>query len=191
MMSGTIEKLKGISLGRKTMLVITVSVVVILLVMTFVVPDRTGQVRTDLVVGDYYIMDSSRFYITYLVEGIDGDTLTVSIDSVDKNDHTERLQEAVMSKDEYLSNIKFSEEIKDQSEIIGAVFYDTFAGHKFCRIYYNVMNAYHVGEYGVIYCCGIGGNFWMLHATSLLYGVDYSEEPPKPNIKIHEVIVVD
>jgi len=185
-MSGKVEAVGRKKRDRMVMLAITIAVVAILMILTIAVPDRTGQVRTDLQVGDYYAQDSNRYYITYVVKEVNGNDVTVTTNLFDKSSGIMTTDDTVMSKENYLSRILFSEEIRNNSDIIGTVFHDTIAGHRFCRIYYNVMNAYHVGEYGVIYAAGIGGNFWTLSATSLLYGVDHPVDPPEPKFKIRE-----
>ena len=53
---------------RLVILAITIIVVLVLSIFTFALPDREGQLRTDLVVGDYYVIESDRFVRAYIVE---------------------------------------------------------------------------------------------------------------------------
>ena len=179
------------SRSKTAVLAITVTVVAVLLILTFVVPDRTGQVRTDVEVGDYYVLDSNRYTVAYTVEEITEDGLVVEMNILDKVAGSSWLEKSQMSKEEFLERILFSGSISKNSVLTGVIYHETFTGHKFCHIYNSMMNEYHVGEYGVIFYSGIGGNFWTLTSTSLLYGIEHPEEAPMPSIRNEEAVSVD
>ncbi len=151
---------------RVVMLTVTVVVVIILLTMTFVVPDRQGQIRQDLQVGDFILFKSTTSHTQKLtITSIDGDNLTVDVLLNGSSSTVE------MSKAEFLSKIYFTEEMASRCKIVGDVDVNTITGHRFCTIYSSDMNnTYYVDEYKVIYYSGIGGNFWTLIDTTLIIG---------------------
>jgi len=175
-------EMNGRKFGRKDLMVaITATVVVILLILTFVVPDRTGQIRTDIVVGDYIILESDRFLVKYTVEEVKEDILVVEVYSYDLRTHAPTAETSDMTKEMFLELVYYPDEKLKMSEYEGAIFQETPLGSKLCQIYGMYMNTYHVDEYNVIYYSAIGGNFWFLKATSLIYGAD-ENNMPVPNV---------
>jgi len=162
---------------RMLLVAITVIVVVILLVLTFVVPDRNGMIRTDLEVGDYYVLESYRFADMYTIVGIDRDDLQVSVKHLDLSNMDTSEYTDSFTKDEFLSRVLFSDGMYQKAVYQGSTFQETPLGNKLCKILGVDLNEYNVDEYGVIYQSAIGGNFWRLTSTSLLYGADPSSMP--------------
>ena len=148
---------------KMALMAVTILIVATLLVMTFVIPDHEGKLREDLVVGDYITLKSDRFQTTYTIKEIDDNKLTVEVDvNGDKS-------ETIMTKEKFLSYVIFDEKQHPGYQTIGMVDYNSPFGHKLCYIYSNDLNSYRVGEYNIIYNSGIGGNFWKLMDTSLMY----------------------
>ena len=170
--------------GRKRVLVaITLAVVIVLAALTFVFPDRNGQIRTDLVVGDYFVLESNRFVTAYTIDEMDGDYLYVIVDSYEKETFSMTTDGSNMTKESFLRYVLFNERMYDLAVYTGSISQETPFGVKYCEIYKLGRNTYNIDEYGVIYSSAIGGNFWDLGATSLLYGMDYPPVAPMPSAK--------
>ena len=164
--------------GRKfdkkmAMLAITIIVVVVLSTFTFIIPDRDGHIRTDLVVKDYYTLESDRYVTSYVITDIQDETLIVYVQTFDKNSQTEKYDYCTYSKEDFLCKVLFTDDYYHDYYFQGAIFHDTPYGSRLCKIQGVGLNSYHVDEYGVIYYSGIGGNFWDLRETSLLIGSGY------------------
>lgn len=162
---------------RLVILAITIIVVLVLSIFTFVLPDREGQLRTDLVVGDYYVIESDRFVRAYIVEEVYDDGLLVTVKSQDKGSGAIDSDTYMMTKDDYLFNIYFDKSDYNKVGYKGAVYLDTPFGIKLCKIFVVNLNSYDVDEYGVVYSSAIGGVFWNLSSTTLLIGLKASSEP--------------
>ncbi len=157
--------------GRKIALIaVTAAVAVILSSLVFVFPDRNGQMRLDLAPGDFYILDSDRYTMLYEIEEITEEGLSVSVVSYEKMTERRTDMKTIMTETEFLNRVYFSEKMRQDSVFIRAVSLRTEFGYEFCKIYNLGMNVFDVGEYNVIYRSGIGGVFWMLVSTSLIYG---------------------
>ena len=162
---------------RLVILAITIIAVLVLSIFTFAVPDREGQLRTDLVVGDYYVLESDRFVKAYIVEEVYDDGLLVTVKCQDKGSGSIDSDIDMMTKDDYLHNIYFDRSAHNNVGYSGAVYLDTPFGIKLCKIFIVNLNSYDVDEYGVVYSSAIGGVFWTLSSTTLLIGLKASSEP--------------
>jgi hypothetical protein len=138
---------------RKLYAVVAIAVVLVMLLMTVVLPDEQGQLRTDLQVGDYYVLADTRNSIqyTYKITAIDGDTLTVSVTS----QHSSETDE--MSKAEFLSQIYASDELLKDGEEIAIAVVDTPIGNALCHAYRIHLSTYLVDEHHIIYYSMKGG----------------------------------
>ena len=84
-----------------TLVVVAVTTIVIT-TLVFAFPDTSGELRTDLAVGDFYELTGDQHVTTYTITEIDGDDYTVHVVQQGKGsrDYTE-----VMSKDKFLSQV--------------------------------------------------------------------------------------
>ncbi len=156
-------------IARRKKIIMTIAVIsaLFLLTLTYITPDREGTLRTDLQVGDYYELSNYTYTMRYTIMEMDGDHLMVEQKTDNGIDRTME-----MTKDEFLSNIYFSSEMKEKCTDIGVKEEFTLWGNKTCTLYWFNLNMYHVDEYGIIYGSEIGGVFMRLSSTSLIYGIE-------------------
>ena len=177
-------RLKGAigSEGKKldwkiALMAVTIIVVLILGALTFAFPDRGWEIRTDLEVGDYYILWSERYETIYTIKGVDGDDYIVEIAVCDNKTGETTVEEDHLTKKSFLDKVLYGDRFED-SEYTGAIYLHSFYGSTFCKIYGNDLNKYYVDEYGVIYFSSVGGYFFYLAKTSLFYGDNQSDYEP-------------
>ncbi len=155
---------------RIVLLAIALFAVIIISTFTFAIPDRNWQIRTDLVVGDYYTLESDRYVEIREVVEINDDLLVVKVTAYNVQTKETRMDEVTQTKQLYLNGILLNDQIYDSANVLGVLFKDTNYGSKFCKIYALNLNKYYTDEYSVIYYSSIGGNYWSLADTSLFIG---------------------
>jgi len=143
---------------------IAVSAAVIMLLLTVVISDEQGQIRTDLQAGDYYTLEDLRVgeSYTYRIDSMDGDTLTVTVTSSKSTTTIEQ------TKEKFLSRVYASDDIIKNGEETAIGIVKTFAGDKLCHNYNLNLSSYLVDEYRVIYYSTEGGVPWRLVESSLI-----------------------
>ena len=151
---------------RLYIILLTIAVVsaISVAVMVFLVPDHRGELRTDLVVGDYYELKTMNHgSVVYTVKEIDGDTLSVEVSS---NQATNIVQ---MTRESFLKRIHMSPG-DDDTEIIGRTIMKTEFGDRVCSVLQNrhLLSAYWVDANGIIYETYAGGSVTLLTRTSLI-----------------------
>ena len=159
----------GMRVQTKTMMVaIALAVVVVLAALTFVIPDRYGELREDLVVGDYIVYKSDSYIESLeILEIADDGTLTV------RHYAGKETNIYQMSQETFLSKIKFDKRDHPGTQYVCLASLKSPVGNKLCSMYNYMLNNYLVDEYGVIYFQSLGGVYWTLVDTSLLYGITW------------------
>ena len=142
--------------------VVSVSTLIVASLILFV-PNHAGELRTDLEVGDYYVLymgnggGNTRYEITEIAE--DG---TLHVDVTTKSE----VRHQIMSSADFLINIKVPEGAK-KTENRRAVFQNE-SGMHLCYFYRMYLNAYWVDSHGVIYSSVISGVDIRLVSCSLI-----------------------
>ena len=147
-----------------TLVVVAVTTIVIT-ALVFAFPDTSGELRTDLAVGDFYELTGDQHVTTYTITEIDGDDYTVHVVQQGKGsrDYTE-----VMSKDKFLSQIYLRSRDNVPNSADSRMIINTSFGKVLCTLYNDsAMNSYWADGNDVIYRAFVGGVYWTLTETSL------------------------
>ena len=152
---------------RTAMVAIALAVLIIIAVFVVLIPDRVGEIREDLKVGDYYIYESQNYTMrNEILEFEENGDLKV-LHKVNEEEYVD-----TMTKEEFLGWIKYDKYDDPRIRFLGLANMDTVHGDKMCHIYSNMLNTYLVDEYSVVYHQAVGGVYWTLKDTNMLYGVD-------------------
>lgn len=150
------------------LMAVALAVVLVLITFTAFFPDRYGEIREDLEVGDYYVYSSDRYVDVVKITDIsETGMLTVSEWINDEESVYETTQE------DFISKIKFDKYDNPRVKFIGLVTLNTPQGEKLCRVYNFMLNNYMVDEYSVIYYVAMSGVNWTLVDTSLINGIEW------------------
>lgn len=133
--------------------------------MVLLMPDHSGEMRTDLEVGDYYTLRYSNINKTfgYEITGIDEKgILDVEVSSAGTPTyHTS------MSRDSFLGMVYLLDGDAVRDEDKRAVITTAF-GDRMCSLYVSNLNNYWVDSHNVIYRSSVGGNTIELLDTNLI-----------------------
>ena len=149
-----------------TLLAATAISTFVIMFLVFAVPDDTGQLRTDLEVGDYYVFDyaltpSILDDVRYEIIKINEDE-SLTVEYTDSGVTSIR----IMTPEQFLSPLHIDTD-KAKSESGRAVI-DTPYGKRTCYRYSMNMNWYWADENLVIYKSTVGGMLFELAETSLI-----------------------
>jgi hypothetical protein len=129
--------------------------------LVLVVPDHSGELRTDLVVGDYYTLRVNETIVrTYTITDITADGYIVTIESTGSS------TSAGMSKEDFLKLVYFSPTNDTVDTGIRALI-ETDYGQHMCTLRTVDLSGYWVDSKNVIYKSFVGGVSQQLISTSL------------------------
>ena len=148
-----------------TLLAITAVSTLVVAALVLIVPDHTGELRTDLEVGDYYVLHTAvgNVDVKYQIEEIrDDGTLYVEIQMTGKGTtHVEATPE------QYLSKIYF-ENKSDVNKMNKRAIIETEYGERICSLYKTEMSEYWVDSHNIIFKSFVGGVYKELTDCTLI-----------------------
>lgn len=158
--------MKGIA---KIIIASVITIAVISVILTVVAPSHYGEIREDLQVGDYYILDTENLLTSKTVR-VEERITEINKDGFLKITRTYNgtTEHYTTTKELFLQKVLFSHD--SGYENVGYATLDTRYGSRFCTIYENgnSSNQYWVGEHGIVYKSCLFGSNSRLIETSLI-----------------------
>ena len=131
--------------------------------MVFIIPDHTGEMRTDLVIGDYYVVKSISMNeeVEYKILDID-ETGLLKVGVITGGS----LETISMTKERFLGQVYLDVNKVQKDRNMRAIIETNF-GERMCSHYTSDLNGYWADSKNVIYKSFTGGTDFELIETSL------------------------